>query len=127
MDKAYIHHAGGHFVTLRTDKGFDMLAVGAGTSFVARRARPGVHVEIEAADSGVAGRVISVREVRFGGEISFELDPIKTVDVAGSVGFNKSVKFADSNVIENPAVGADIFGGFRQVYLHIRVVRGRDG
>src|SRR5215510_14039660 len=118
MDKAYVHHAGGHFVTLGADQGFDMFAVGAGPHLVSVRARPGVHVEIEAVDSGMAWRVIGVREVRFGGEITFELDPVEAVDIAGSVGFDKSVKFAVSNVIENPAVGADIFGGFGQPYLH---------
>jgi hypothetical protein len=77
---------------------------------VACRPRPGIQVEVEAADGGVARGVISVREFRFGGEITFKLDPVQAADIPGGVGFDESVEFAISDVIENPAVGTDISG-----------------
>jgi len=127
VNEANVHHARGHFVTFRTEQGFNVFAVGAGVGLFAGGAGPGVYKEVEAADDGVARRIIGVGEVGLRWEIAFELNPIEMLDAVLRVGFDEGVEFAVGNAVENKACGADVLGGFGEMDLDARVMRGGDG
>ena len=104
-----------------------MFAVGAGVGLFARGERPSVHEEVETANGGVARRIVSVSEFGLGWEIAFELNPIEMLNIFLRVGIDEGVKFAVGDAVKDKAVGTNVFGGFWEVDLDVRVVRGGDG
>ena len=127
MNETDIHHAGGHFVAFGADEGFDVFAVRAWLRFFVAGTRPCSHEEVVAANACVTRRIVGVREVRLGGEITFELDPVEPLDIFVRADFNEGVQFAVGDSIKDPAVRAEVFGGCGQLNPEIGVAVGGDG
>ena len=115
MNQANVHHRGWHVESFGADQLFNVLAVGALLYLLGFRTSPGINIEVEAADRGVPRRVVLVRKVGLAREIAFELHSVKTLNIFLRIGIDERVQFAIGDVVEIPAIRADILRRLREL------------
>ena len=96
-------------------------------SLLVFRTNPGINIEVEAADRAVPRRVVLVREVGLAREIAFKLHPVETLDIFLRIGIDERVQFAIGDVVEIPAIRADILRRPRKLNAHVWIARRKDG
>ena len=103
-----------------------MVEVGAWGGGFGVCAKPGVDVEVQTGDGGVAGGIVLVVGVGFGWRVGFELDPVEILDAILGIGIDEGVEIAVVEAEEDEVVFADVFGGGRELNLDGGIAVGDD-
>src|SRR5262245_7613464 len=69
---------------------------------------PRVHVEVQAADLSVPRGIVRMVQFRPTRDVAFELQPVQSPNTLLCVRVDERVQFTVGDLVENPAIGADV-------------------